>query len=51
MERTVEILQGFAERIENILVFAPLLELSQRTEISYSLQALGLAVIFISWKI
>ena len=44
MERTVEILQGFAERIENILVFSPLLELSQRTKYPYSLPALGLAV-------
>lgn len=44
MERKLEILQGFAERIENILVFSPLLELSQKTKYPYSLPTLALAV-------
>ena len=43
MDWNAEILRGFDERINNILVFSPLLELSQKTKYPYSLPALGLA--------
>ena len=39
-----DILNGFSQRMNNILVFMPFFELSQKTKYPYDLPALGVAV-------
>ncbi len=40
-----QIINGFADRIKNIAVFAPLIDLRQRTKYKYSMLELGLSVL------